>query len=89
VLCRMYERGKEVVRQPGLSRPRLVLRVEFLVKTDSGYPMHAGVFSHSRWQTLGNPFALTSIGQLHQSPPSPVPGDLGTCPDHQSYGTRT
>jgi len=30
---------------------------------------------HSRWQTLRIPFALTSIGQLHQSPPSPILGD--------------
>ena len=28
----------------------------------------------SPWQTLSIPFALTPIGQLHQSPPSPVPG---------------
>ena len=34
---------------------------------------------YSPWQTLGVPFALTPIGQLHQSPPSPVPGDLGRC----------
>jgi len=31
----------------------------------------------SPWQTLSIPFALTPIGQLHQPPPSPVPGDLG------------
>jgi len=30
----------------------------------------------SPWQTLSIPFALTPIGQLHQSPPSPVPGDF-------------
>jgi len=30
---------------------------------------------YSPWQTLKVPFAITSIGQLHQSPPSPVPGD--------------
>ena len=29
---------------------------------------------YSPWQTLGVPSALTPIGQLHQSPPSPVPG---------------
>ena len=29
---------------------------------------------YSPWQTLGGPFAFTHIGQLHQSPPSPVPG---------------
>jgi len=28
----------------------------------------------SPWKTLSIPFALTPIGQLHQSPPSPVPG---------------
>ena len=43
--------------------------------------------SCSRWQTLGVPSALTPIGQLHQSPPSPVPGDLGRCPSHQSHIT--
>jgi len=51
------------------------LRVEFLLKTDSGYPRDAGVLFHPRWQTLGVPFALTPIGQLRQSPPSSVPGD--------------
>jgi len=66
-----------------------VLRVEFLLKTDGGYPRDAGVFSHSRWQTLGVPSALTPIGQLHQSPPSPVPGDLWRCPSHQSHVTWT
>ena len=30
------------------------LRVEFLLKTDSGYPRDAGVFFHSRWQTPGS-----------------------------------
>jgi len=67
------------------------LRVEFLFKTDSGYPRDAGVFFHSRWQTwtLGVPSALTPIGQLHQSPPLPVPGDLGRCPSHQSHVART
>jgi len=64
------------------------LRVEFLLKTDSGYPRDAGIFFHSRWQTLGVPSALTLIGQLHQSPPSPVPRDLGRCPSHQSHVTR-
>ena len=28
---------------------------------------------YSPWQTLSIPFALTTVGQLHQSPPSPVP----------------
>jgi len=65
----------------------VALRVEFLLKTDGGYPRDAGVFFYSRWQTLGVPSALTPIGQLHQSPPSPVPGDLGRCPSHQSHVT--
>jgi len=46
-------------------RCRKSLRVEFLLKTDSGYPRDAGVFFHARWQTLGVPSALTAIGQLH------------------------
>jgi len=55
------------------------LRVEFLLKINSGYP---GMWKllYSPWQTLGVPSALTPIGQLHQSPTSPVPGDLGRCP---------
>jgi len=32
------------------------------------------VCGRSRWQTLNIPFALTPIGELHQSPHSPVPG---------------
>jgi len=58
------------------------LRVEFLLKTDSGYPKDTGV--NKPWQPLGIPFAITPIGQLHQSPPSPIPGDLGRGPSHQS-----
>ena len=49
------------------------VRVEFLLKTDSGYPKDTGV--NKPWQPLGIPFATTPIGQLHQSPPSPIPGD--------------
>jgi len=37
------------------------------------------------WQHLGIPFAITPISQLHQSPPSPIPGDLGRGPSHQSH----
>jgi len=51
------------------------LIVEFLLKTDSGYLRDAGVLFHSRWQALGVPFAPTPIGQLRQSPTSPVLGD--------------
>ena len=34
----------------------------------------------SPWQTLSIPSALTLIGQLHQSPPSPLQVDLGNVP---------
>ena len=50
------------------------MRVEFLLKTDSGYPKDTGV-TYSTWQPLGIPSAIRPIGQLHQSPPSPIPGD--------------
>ena len=43
------------------------LRVEFLLKTGSGYPKDTGV--NKPWQPLGIPFAITPISQLHQSPP--------------------
>jgi len=59
------------------------LRVEFLLKTDSGYPKDTGVIKP--WQPLGIPFAITPISQLHQSPSSPIPGDLGRGPSHQSH----
>ena len=39
-----------------------------------GIPRTQGLF-YSPWQPLGIPFATTPIGQLHQSPPSPIPGD--------------
>jgi len=41
-----------------------------------GIPGMRAFFFHSRWQTLGVPSVLTRIGQLHQSPPLFVPGDL-------------
>ena len=59
-----------------------LVRVEFLLKTDSGYPKDTGV--NKPWPPLGISFAITPIGQLHQSPPSPIPGDLGRGPSHQS-----
>ena len=59
------------------------LRVEFLLKTDSGYLKDTGV--NKPWQPLRIPFAITPNGQLHQSPPSPIPGDLGRGPSHQSH----
>jgi len=37
------------------------LRVEFLLKTDSGYPKDTGVRTH--WKTLGNPSAVKLLGQ--------------------------
>ena len=68
------------VKNPPLPNP---LRVEFLLKTDSGYPKDKGVIKP--WQPLGIPSAITPIGQLHQSPPSPIPGELGRGPSHQSH----
>ena len=59
------------------------MRVEFLFKTDSGYPKDTGL--DKPWQLLGIPFAITPIGQLYQSPPWPIPGDLGRGPSHQSH----
>jgi len=40
---------------------------------------------YSPWQPLEFPSAITPIGQLHQSPPWPIPGDLGRGPSHQSH----
>ena len=60
----------------------ICLRVEFLLKTDGGYLKDTGV--NKPWQPLTIPSAITPIGQLHQSPPSPIPGDLGRGPSHQS-----
>jgi len=62
---------------------RSLVRVEFLLKTDSGYPKDTGV--DKPWQPLGIPFAITPIGQLHQYPPLPIQGDLGRGPSHQSH----
>ena len=69
------------VLEPGASR--LPWEQSFLLKTDSGYPKDTGV--NKTWQPLRIPSAITSIGQLHQSPPSPIPGDLGRGPSHQSH----
>ena len=60
----------------------VALRVEFSLKTDGGYPKDTGV--NKPWQPLEIPSAITPFGQLHQSPPSPIPGDLGRGPSHQS-----
>jgi len=43
------------------------------IENNGGYPRAARIFFYSRWQTVGVPFALTPICQLHQSPPSPGP----------------
>ena len=50
------------------------LTVQFFLKTDSIPGMWKILYSP--WQTLEVPSTLTPIGQLHQSPPSPVPGYL-------------
>jgi len=39
-----------------------------------GIPRTRGLLKSS-WQPLGIPSAITSLSQLHQSPPSPIPGD--------------
>ena len=75
----MTTRHRSLVETGG----RKALRVEFLLKTDSGYPKDTGV--NKPWQPLRIPSAITPIGQLHQSPPSPIPGDLGRGPSHQSH----
>jgi len=49
-----------------------------------GIPRTRGLL-YSPWQPLGIPSAITPISQLHQSPPSPIPGDLGRGPSHQSH----
>jgi len=49
-----------------------------------GIPRTRGLL-HSPWQPLGIPSATTPISQLHQSPPSHIPGDLGWGPSHQSH----
>ena len=49
--------------------------------------------NYSPWQPLGipstiaplGPSNITPLGQLYQSPPSPIPGDLGRGPSHQSH----
>jgi len=82
-----YTGPRELDRHPlGGCGSGFGLRVEFLLKTDSGHPRDAEVTLFTL-QILSIPFASTPIGQFHQSPPSPVPGDLGRCPSHQSHAT--
>jgi len=81
--CQFGDHDRVGIRLMGhVQWTKLVLRGEFLLKTDSGYPKDAVV--NKPWQPLGIPFAITPIGQLHQSPPSPIPGDLGRGPSHKS-----
>jgi len=66
----------------------LGLREEFLLKTDNRYLKRKLLYSP--WQTLRIPSALTLIDQLHQSPPSSIPGDLLVTvrgPSQQSHVT--
>jgi len=70
--CQFGDHDRVGIRLMGhVQWTKLVLRGEFLLKTDSGYPKDAVV--NKPWQPLGIPFAITPIGQLHQSPPSPIP----------------
>jgi len=79
--CVYLHEGWTQVRKWAADKKVHDMRVEFLLKTDSGYPKDTGV--NKPWQPLGIPSAITPIGQLHQSPPSPIPGDLGRGPSHQ------
>jgi len=49
-----------------------------------GIPKTRGLI-YAPWKPLGIPSAVTPICQLYQSPPSPIPGDLGRGPSHQSH----
>jgi len=42
--------------------------------------MHPGI--NPGTEPLGIPFAITPLVQLHQSPPSQIPGDPGRGPTH-------
>jgi len=50
----------------------LLLRVEFLLKTDSGYPKDMRV--NKPWQPLRIPFAITLIGRSTSLHPRPFQG---------------
>jgi len=64
-----------VVLKPHLNH----FRVQFLLKTDSGYPKNTG-FTVFAMATPGNPLGIPPLGQLYKSPPSPIPGDM-----HQAW----
>jgi len=59
----------------------LTLRVEFFLKNDSRYQKDTSVNLFTK--PLGIPSAI-SLGQLYQSTPLPIPGDLGRGPSHES-----
>jgi len=46
------------------------------------------IFKISRLTPLGIPFNITTLSQLHQSPPFPFPEDLGRGSSHQSHVGR-
>jgi len=73
--------SKQVETGPARNMQRFEGRAS--VENWCGYPKDTGVTT--AWQTLRTPFAITPLGQLHQSPPSPIPGDLGRGPTHQSH----
>ena len=63
---------------------KCLLRLPFLSLSESrvlywklvvGIPRTWGLF-YSPWKPMEISSAITPIGQLHQSPPSPIPGDL-------------
>jgi len=56
----------------------------FYCKLIVGIPRTGGLL-YSSWQPLGITSSVTPIGQLHQSPPLPIPGDLGRGPSHQCH----
>ena len=58
------------------------MRVEFLLRTDSGYPKDTGVTLFTL-ATPGNPLRYNT--RRSAPPPSPIPGDLGRGPNHQSH----
>jgi len=61
------------------------LRVEFLLRIDSGYPKDMGDILFTL-AIPGNSLRYTPPGHFHQSPP--VPGALGRGPSHQSHVLR-
>jgi len=56
------------------------LRVEFLLKTDSGYPKDTGV--NKPWQPLRIPFAITPISSEFYPRQNSVRAKIDPCPGH-------